>query len=75
MVGRHAVHVPNARQRRPWYVVGLPLIPLAVIVFVLAGWWDHYKLVPIGLGLVFATLSLWMQHRRTRLDRRERGHP
>jgi hypothetical protein len=74
VVGRHVVPVPRARRRTPWYVLGLPLIPLGIIVFVLAGWWDRYKLVPITVGFAFVTLSLWLQYTRDRLDNINRNH-
>jgi hypothetical protein len=49
--------------RRPWYVLGLPLVPLASLVFVLAGWSKHFWPVPVVLGFAFTTLSLGLQHR------------
>jgi hypothetical protein len=60
--GRPKMPEPSALSR-PWYVLGLLLVPLASIVFVLAGWWKHYWPVLVVLGFAFAILSLGLQHR------------
>jgi len=57
VAGRHSA------PRRPWYVLGTPLVYLLIIVFVLAGWWKHYWPVPVVLGFAFSTLSLGLQYR------------
>jgi hypothetical protein len=65
MASRHKKPEPSARPR-PWYV-WIPLaIPLADLVFILAGWWKHYWLVPVTLGCALAVLSLALQYRNRR---------
>ena len=52
-----------SKRRRPWYILGLPLIPVVVVVFVLAGWWDRYHLLVVSFGLAFSVASIVLQHR------------
>lgn len=62
MAGRHSrpeARVPPHR----WYVWMLLVPPPVTIVFVLAGWWPHYRLVPVIAGSVLAVLSLVLQYR------------
>jgi hypothetical protein len=74
VVAEHEMPMPKQRQRTPWYVLILPLIPLTALVFALAGWWNHYKWVVSSVGLLVAAVSLWLQYRRNRLDQSAREH-
>jgi hypothetical protein len=62
MAGRHSRPEPPA-PGQPWYVWILLAPPLVTILFVLAGWWDHYRPVLVTAGPALSILSLFLQHR------------
>ena len=65
MAGRHT-RPESPEPRQPWYIWILPAPPLVSILFVLAGWWPHYRLVPVAAGLAISTLSAVLRYRRRR---------
>jgi hypothetical protein len=66
MTGRHTRPEPPA-PRTPWYVWILLAPPLVTIMFVLAGWWEHYRLPLVTAGVALSILSLILQLRNNRV--------
>lgn len=67
MTGRHTRPEPSApAPRTPWYVLILLAPPSVTILFVLAGWWEHYRLVMVTVGIALSVLSFVMQLRNNR---------
>jgi hypothetical protein len=62
MSGRHK-QPESALPSTRWLAWAQLVTPLAILVFIFAGWWRHYWLVPVTLGAVLALLSLILQYR------------
>ena len=67
MAGRHQRPEPTL-PRQPWYVWILLVPPPLVILFVFAGWWQHYRPALVALGAATSILSAVMQYRRRRIS-------
>jgi hypothetical protein len=65
MAGRHQKPEPPM-PGTPWYLWILLAPPLLSILFVLAGWWPHYRAIPIAAGLATSALSAVMGYRKRR---------
>lgn len=65
MAGRHQRPEPTL-PGQPWYVWILVIPPPLAILFVLAGWWQSYRIVPIAVGLAISAMSAVLQFRRRR---------
>jgi hypothetical protein len=70
MAGTHQKPEPEPiPTRSPWYVWILLVPPPLIILFVLAGWVEHYRLALVAAGLTLSILSLVLQFRNDRVRR------